>query len=139
MVAAVFPRPRFVWLRRDDVVAQGVSWWRAKGSGVWIHGQAEGSGETFDFAGIDAAVHRAREQAEDWQRWFSANGIGPLEVVYEQLVADPARIVRAILSFAGTDVPRDLVLTPRTRRQADAVSDEWIRRYRELASPAEAS
>jgi LPS sulfotransferase NodH len=139
LIAAVFPEPRFVWLRREDVVAQGVSWWRAKESGTWIHGQAGGSDEAFNFAGIDAAVRRAREQAEEWRRWFAASGIEPLEVVYEQLVADPAGIVRAILSLVAIDVPRDLVLTARTRRQADAVSEEWIRRYRELAARAEAS
>jgi LPS sulfotransferase NodH len=139
LIAAVFPEPRFVWLRREDVVAQGVSWWRAKESGAWIHGQARGSEETFDFAGIDAAVRLAREQTEEWLRWFAASGIEPLEVVYEQLVADPAKVVRAILSVVGIDAPRDLVLTARTRRQADAVSDEWIRRYRELSVRAEAS
>jgi LPS sulfotransferase NodH len=139
LIAAVFPEPRFVWLRREDVVAQGVSWWRAKGSGVWIHGESVTREETFDVAGIDTAVRRAREHAEDWRRWFVANGIEPLEVVYEQLVADPTGIVRAVLSLVGIDVPRDLVLTARTRRQADAVSEKWIRRYRELAARAGAS
>lgn len=139
LIAAVFPDPRFVWLRRQDVVAQGVSWWRAKGSGVWIHGKRGDTKRTFDFDGIDAAVRRAREQAEEWQRWFAANEIEPLEVVYEQLVADPVGIVGAILSFAGAAVPRELVLVPRTRRQADAVTDEWVRRYRELAERVEAS
>jgi LPS sulfotransferase NodH len=139
LVGAVFPEPRFVWLRRDDVVAQSVSLCRAKQSGVWFHGEGVGREETFDFAGIDAAVRTAREQAEEWRRWFAASGVEPLEVMYEQLVADPARAVRAILSFAGVDVPRNLVLTARTRRQADAVSEEWIRRYRELAVRVEGS
>jgi LPS sulfotransferase NodH len=35
-----------------------------------------------------------------------------------------------VLGFVGVDVPADLHVEPRTERQADAVNDEWIRRYR---------
>ena len=30
-----FPNPRFIWLRRNDKVRQGVSWWRAAVSDEW--------------------------------------------------------------------------------------------------------
>jgi len=135
LIAAVFPRPRYVWLRRQDVVAQAVSWWKATESGVWIG--AQGSGAEFDFDGIDEGVQKMREENDAWRRWFSSAGIEPLEVLYEQLDADAGPVVRDVLSFVGIDPPRDLTVTPRNARQSDAVNAEWIRRYRELAPDVE--
>ena len=133
LLEAVFPEPRFIWLRREDVLAQGVSWWRAKTTGAWFDHSRPHNEPAFDFNGIDTAVRWAQEQAEAWRGWFAANGIEPLQVVYEDLVADPGETVRRSLAFIGVDVPDDIAVEPQTRRQGDEVNDEWIRRYREIA------
>jgi LPS sulfotransferase NodH len=133
LIEAMFPHPRFVWLSRKDLVAQAVSWWRARQSGAWIASDEPRSDPFFDFEAIDAAVHRALEQAERWRRWFASERIEPLPIAYEDLVADPTRIVREVLAFAGIDAPADLVVKARITKQADSVSEEWIERYRSLA------
>ena len=56
-----------------------------------------------------------------------------LELTYEALVADPARVVEGTLGFLGVEVPETLVVSPGTKRQFDEVNEEWIRRYRELS------
>ena len=133
LISATFPDPHYVWLRRRDVVAQAVSWWKARQSGMWMGPRSGGRAE-FDFDGIDATVQRVRKEANDWQRWFSTNGIEPLKVSYEQLDGNPAAVVREILAFVGVDTAPDPTVNLRTVRQADAVNAEWIRRYREQAA-----
>src|SRR3954468_14537551 len=38
LLSALFPRLRYVWIFREDVVAQGVSWAKAELSGEWYTG-----------------------------------------------------------------------------------------------------
>jgi LPS sulfotransferase NodH len=133
LIADVLPRPRYVFVTRDDLVAQGVSWWKAKRTRVWHDDDEPLADAVFDYDAIDERVRLAREQTESWRRWFAANAVEPLPVVYEHLVNDPEAVARRSLSFLGADVVADRVLRTRTRRQADELNEQWIRRYRELA------
>ena len=133
VIEAVFPAPCFVWLTREDVLAQAVSWWKAMTTRKWTDGRPVRGEPTFDADGIAGRIRRIEEQTEAWRRWFEANRIEPLRVTYEQLTADPAAEVRRVLAFTGVSVQDDLIVEPRTERQADAVNEDWIRRYRELA------
>src|SRR5262249_49657623 len=83
--------------------------------------------------GITGRLRRIEADDRSWRRWFVANEIEPLHVVYEELAADPTGEVRRVLEHVGIDVPPDLVAVPRTERQADAVNTEWIERYRAAA------
>lgn len=133
LVEAVLPEPRYLWIRREDVVAQAVSWWRAKTTRVWLDDDRPLADPTFDFEAIDQRVRMAREQNAGWRQWFEENGIEACSVLYEELVADPGAVARRALAFLGVDVAGDLTAPPRTRRQADGLNEEWICRYRELA------
>ena len=133
LLEACFPRPRFLWLERRDVVAQGVSAWKLKTTGIWLSGRPARSEPWFDFEAIRESIAILDEQARAWGEWFAANEIDPLPLVYEDVVADPTAAVRAVLDFLGVAVPDELSVELATRRQADALSEEWIRRYRELA------
>jgi len=97
---------------------------------MWIDSDVSRCEPTFDFAGIDAAVRRTREQVESWRRWFEANRIEPLAVAYEDIVADPHRVVGEILSLAGVEIPPDLAVSARIGKQSDSLSETWIERYR---------
>jgi LPS sulfotransferase NodH len=133
LLEAVFPTPRFISLEREDVVAQAVSWWRAEASRVWVHGHAPEREPAFNFDEIHTREELAREWAEAWNRWFAAQGIEPFRVSYEEIVADMAGVTRRVLAFLGIDLPADASIEPGKKRQADALNEEWLRRYRELA------
>lgn len=133
VVEAVFPTPTFVWMTREDTIAQAVSWWKAMSTGRWTGTQAARAGAEYDEDGITGRLRRIEADDRSWRRWFGANEIEPLHVVYEELAADPTGEVRRVLEHIGVDVPPDLVVVPRTERQADAVNAEWIERYRAAA------
>jgi LPS sulfotransferase NodH len=133
VLEAIFPAPSYIWITREDTLAQGVSWWKAITSGKWTDGRPVTGEPTFDVDGISTRVRRIGEHTEAWRRWFGTNGIEPLRLTYEQLAADPSGTARRVLAFVGVDVPADFAVTPATEQQADAVNEDWIRRYRELA------
>ncbi len=136
LLETVFPGARFLWVRRGDVVAQAVSWWKAHQTGEWYAGAERGTGVTpaFDFDEIDRLVRELDAANGGWRRWFAENGIAPHAILYEELVRDKAGTARRALEFIGVEVPPGASIVERTSRQADAVNADWIRRYRALAA-----
>ncbi|MFI7127333.1 Stf0 family sulfotransferase [Nonomuraea sp. NPDC050153] len=133
LLERAFGRTRFVYLRRDDVLAQAVSWLRAEQTGIWeAGGDAEPGGQApgYDAAGIGELIERIGEHNAAWERWFASCGVRPHQVRYEDLDADQAGVTRGILAFLGLDLPEGRAITPGHRRQADELNAAWIERYR---------
>jgi trehalose 2-sulfotransferase len=136
VIRSVFPDPSFLWIRREDTVAQGISWARAAQTGKYAAHQGEAGEALFDFHFIDGLVQLARHQTGAWQRWFAAEAIEPFEVTYEGLCADVAGTIWDAIVFLGLEAlpGREIGPPPELTKQADALTDEWIARYRELAA-----
>jgi LPS sulfotransferase NodH len=132
VIEAVFPAPSYIWMTREDTLAQAVSWWKAITTGKWTDGRPVIGELRFDADGVAGRIRRIEEHNEAWRRWFAANGIEALHVVYEELEADPTATVRRVLDLLGVEVPQGFAVAHVTERQADAVNEDWIRRYREL-------
>ncbi|WP_280116813.1 aldehyde dehydrogenase family protein [Micromonospora echinofusca] len=137
-----FGRTRFVFVRRDDVVAQAVSWLRAEQTGTWYlggNGEISGGGGTGRTPVFDAeAVHRFVEVIGEhnaaWESWFAAVGAQPHVVRYEELDDDSGAVVAGVLAFLGLALLPGRVVTPYHRRQADELNRRWIARYRAWAA-----
>lgn len=129
VIEAVFPSPRYVWMTREDTVAQAVSWWKAMTTGKWTDGRPVTGEPRFDADAISGRVRRIEEHDEAWRNFFTANRVEPLRITYEQLAADPDGEARRVLGFLGVDVPAGLEIAAVTERQADAVNDDWVRRF----------
>jgi LPS sulfotransferase NodH len=136
VLEAVFPRPRFVFTSRRDVVAQAVSWWKAHQTGEFYVGDPRSTGATprFDYDEIHALVGEIVEGTEMWRRWFVSNDIEPFAVAYEDLVADKMGITRTVLRFLGIEAPARRSVEETTMKQADEVNSEWIAQYHEIAT-----
>ena len=133
-----FPNLRCLWIWREDVVAQAVSWAKALQTNLWAAGDGQPASATrFDFAQIDGLVRAANEGRAGWRRWFDAHDLEPMGIRYEDLVADMRGTTRRALEFLGTDGPADLPIRTRSARQSDALNHEWAARYRALAAPTE--
>jgi LPS sulfotransferase NodH len=132
LLEGTFPGLRFVWIWREDVVAQAVSFAKAKQTDQWtdLAPRRPDRVARFDFAEIDRLVGEIEEQNAAWRRWFRANGITPFDVRYEDLVADMEGVTRRLLEFLGVAAPGDMAIEPRHARQADSVNAEWAARYR---------
>lgn len=133
-----FGDTRFVYLQRENVLAQAVSWFRAEQTGVWHEtGQSKSdSGEQaaqFDFDGINELVHVIGEHNKAWRRWFTTIGIQPYPVRYEDLDSDPIGTTLDILDFLNLDLPSNRTINARNIRLADELSAQWMDQYRVAA------
>jgi len=105
LLRCALPDLRFVWIRREDEVRQPVSWWRAGSTNHYV-APADGTSTPtpeYDKATLDGFVVLVRAGNAGWAAWFEQHGIEPLEVVYEDMVADLAGTVRDVLTFLDVD------------------------------------
>ena len=135
-----FGHTDFIYLHRDDVLAQAVSWHRAEQTNVWHQTDQEESKQAgqeprFDFDQICKFVQMIEEHNSAWRAWFDSVGIQPYMVRYEDLDADPVGVACEILDFLGLKLPTGRLIKTRQRRLADELNTQWIARY--LAELAE--
>ena len=102
LVAAVFLEPRYLWITRDDVVAQAVSWWRAKTARAWEDDDLPVADAVFDYGEIDRLVGlRGRGRTPHGRLGSRRTGLAPLHITYEELVVGPAAVARCLLVHLG--------------------------------------
>ena len=137
LLTRAFGRTRFVYLNRDDVLAQAVSWLRAEQTGTWSVGSSEATGQapSFDPDRIGELIRMVNEHNAAWERWFGSFGIHPYRVRYEELEADMSAVTRGILDFLGLELPAGRSIVPQHQRQADELNRQWVARYSTSAAP----
>ena len=135
LLRSAFPRLRCIQLTREDKLRQAVSKARAMQTNLWIaaKGKKITGAPQFDPALIAQCEQAATRAEEMWAEFFQRNDIEPLAVTYEELCRNYPATVARILDFLQIRPPRGFELgPPRTIRQADAITEEWVRRYAEL-------
>ena len=130
-----FGHTRFVYLKRDDVLAQAVSWYRAEQTNVWFEIDQSESEQPeqepcFDFDQICKLVQVIDGHNAAWRAWFASVGIQPHLVRYEDLAADPIGVTCGILDFLKLELPPGRKIQTRHRRLANELNAQWIDRYR---------
>lgn len=120
----------FVHLHRDDIERQAVSWARAEQTGFWQHGDLASTEPRFDLDQIDELVTTIDQHNAAWRTWFIDQGVEPLTVTYESVVATPRDTVLGVLDALGVRLPDGWSPASPHQRQADAINEEWLQRYR---------
>lgn len=135
LLAGAFGLVRFVHLRRENTLAQAVSWARAEQTNYWHPGDAATPGHRpcFDYEQIRGLVETIDSQNAAWRDWFAAIDVRPHVVSYEALIADPAGVTHEILDFLGLELPDDHPIASGHQRQADEINDDWMARCRAIA------
>lgn len=121
---------RWIAITREDHVAQAVSWARALQTGAWASWQRPWRAPVYDARLIRSRLEAIAVAERGWGAFFSAWGIEPLRITYEELVADREATLRKALRFLDVEPPATLPLAS-SARQADAITAEWIARFRE--------
>ena len=129
-----FPALHFIWIWREDTVAQAVSFSRALQTNEWTVGDRRQpvSEPHFDFGQIHSLLSLVRDQNHAWRRWFATNGISPFPLRYEDLVQDMSGVTLDVLAFLGVTPPSGCAVEPHHGKQADTISAEWVARYRAM-------
>jgi LPS sulfotransferase NodH len=134
-----FRATHFLWLRRRNKIAQGISYYRAIHSDIWrvrngaaAQARTNGSSVPFNFDEIDRHVRLGEEFDRQWLDFFNRRKLKALVLVYEDLIASYEKTLRGVwqyLRMAG-DLPS--IPPIRLEKQADTISSEWEQEYRRL-------
>jgi LPS sulfotransferase NodH len=133
LLTRAFGSLRFLHLRREDRIAQAVSWARAEQTHRWHPGERVvpgGSAPHFDRDLIAGLVDTIEEHEAAWRTWFADHGVTPHEITYEDLAADPVGTTHAVLDVLGLVLPAGGTITVHDRRQADDLNADWVARFR---------
>ena len=137
LLAAVFCKPKYIWMRRRNHVEQAVSWAMACQTGIWSQKAEEKSHPRavpkFDFKVIDEWCNRIAAHDEGWANYFRENQIEPLVLFYEDIVVSHRTAAERVLEFLELPFPPALEIPPpAVEKQANQISREWAACYRKL-------
>jgi LPS sulfotransferase NodH len=134
-----FSTVRYIWLRRRNKIAQGISHFKASRTSVWELPAVpqppplrRPTSVDFDLRSIDNCVKWAQIYDNEWEAYFQRRHITPMQLFYEDLSSAYNRSLRAVLGFL--DIP-DVGLpdtVPQLKRLADETSAKWEQQYRAL-------
>jgi len=136
LISTVFPNTRYIWLSRRDRVRQAISYCRAIQTHVWfdIEGDPQPSGNhplpIYDPAEISRCESILKDQEAVWQDYFQESGLLPFRLYYEDLAANYENTVIEVLRYIGIEDANSITINPpRFKKQADAITEDWVRRY----------
>jgi LPS sulfotransferase NodH len=143
-LAGEFPRQihawRFVFLTRRNLVRQAISLLVAQQTRSFAAWQAPTTtlrSEDYSASGIAGAIDNIVAGNGWWEKFFATYGIEPRRVTYEDLVADPATVVRSVARHCGlSDEKAAAPRHPPLTRQSTMLNEEWERRFRADAMTA---
>jgi LPS sulfotransferase NodH len=124
------PGLRFVHLKRRDLLGQAISFVRAIQTDQFRSTEGMRGEPVYDAAAIAGHLARLADNESRWRRYFARNGLEPLWLTYEALVADPAAAVEAVAAHVGCPdaaVPDLGQVTVSVQR--DEASEEWRGRF----------
>jgi LPS sulfotransferase NodH len=132
--ASVFPGLRVVHIIREDRLRQAVSWLRAAEDGVWLVSADEPAQPqhepVFQYDVIAGMMDLIAQGEAAWLDLYQKLDVEPLVVVYEEFsnASGYESTVRRVLEHLDLDYTIEIP-SPRTMRQADHISDEWVDRF----------
>ena len=137
LIQQIFGRVRFVYVKRNNTVAQAVSLVKALQNNVWhISNERDDSKNAsqaelyYDFEEIDRNVKEIKEHNEEWNKWFSRNNITPYEVIYEDLIDNQSETTMDILKYLEITLPEEKIQTRASNKKlSDNINSDWINRY----------
>ena len=103
---AILARAHFVYLTRGDLLAQAISRYRSNAAGI-AHarkGEKTEGQAPYSFAAISSHLDHLTRMMASYEKAFAMLGIHPLRITYEQITAEPGKVVRDIARLAGVGI-----------------------------------
>jgi LPS sulfotransferase NodH len=130
LLQTILPNPTFVHLTRRDRVRQAVSAFVAAETSVFRSFSSDDPrarrAVVYQYEGILRQLAAADYGNARWQAFFSALGVEPYRLAYEDLASGFEAAIGSVLAHLGHPGPPR---APRMHRQATAQSEEFILRF----------
>ncbi|WP_417666827.1 Stf0 family sulfotransferase [Roseibium sp.] len=137
-MTTAFGKTLFIYLSRDDKVAQAISFVKAQQTGLW-HKAPDGrelerlsppSEPVYDFKRLRETYETFLSNELEWRDWFDRENINPITLTYEALSKDPTGATCEIVSAIGLDPHGCRHVRPGTAQLSDKTSQDWAERFR---------
>lgn len=121
----------FVHITRKDLIAQAVSYAIAHQSREWSSLHTIEAKPSYDGNLISNALNDIMSQTLQWQRFFSVNGISPIQIIYEDFLENPNLTCQEICHAMNVTTHHDFSITKSPlKKQSTNLNIEWITRYK---------
>jgi LPS sulfotransferase NodH len=126
----LLPNLHFVYLTRDDLLGQAISWARALQTEQYRSTQPAKRLAVYDADLIRSRLMMIVRECAQWEAFFARTGIEPLRIVYERFLEDRSSYMGRVANLVAVENPVvdqrkvDLVI------QRDAVTEQWKQRFR---------
>jgi LPS sulfotransferase NodH len=129
--ASRLPGLRFIHLERRDLLGQAISRVRADQTGQFrAYPQVQRSSARYSRAAISRRLNEIVVGQARWRLFFSVNGVVPLLLLYEQIVADPSAAAKQVAEFLEEPLPDPFTAAKVDLQiQRDDLTEEWRRRF----------
>ena len=137
VMRTLFPRgggARVVQLRRRDRTAHAISYARALLSGIWRKEQEPDDRPEPEYSSeaVSRAARLVEQQEGAWQAMCRDLRIDPLEICYEDVLADPEGAIGTVADYLGVRIdPAATVAVPAIERQSQKGARAWAERHAE--------
>jgi len=134
---AVFGHTLFIHLTRQNKLDQAISRVKATQSGLW-HKAADGTELerlsspqelVYDAAEIERHLEKLIAWDEAWKVWFTQEKIDPVLITYDEISANPTKVLESILGQLGLKPALAHGITPQVAKLADATNRKWATRF----------
>lgn len=135
LVCKVFPNPTYIYLTRTDKARQAVSLYKAIHMDVWwqFEGDAEERSAFFtqepDLSEINEIESTLIAHESCWRKYFARNNIRVLTITYEEMAERYEATIVKVLRFLDIPVAPSGIKSPRLKKQANLMSEEWVRKF----------
>lgn len=128
--ATRLPNLSFVFLRRYDLLGQALSQARARQTLQWTSFHEPTREAVYDGVLIRERLLEIMRHNARWEFYFARNGIRPINLYYEDLLADPAPAIGAIARAVGLSGEITIDMSAiYIRIQRTQETEEWRARF----------
>ncbi len=136
-----FPNLRYIWITRRDKVRQAVSWLKFLQGNAWYWEDEEPQeikNLEFKPGVMKEFIVQTASHETAWLEFFRKNEIHPYIVVYEDFVAAYEKTAKEIIEFLKIPHREEITFSKRKlKKQADALTEEWMQKYLEMFANTE--
>jgi LPS sulfotransferase NodH len=129
VIAAWYPRTRYLYLTRADKARQAASWYLGRQSGSALVGGAERPGHPPDFQEVRWIETLIARQEKAWESYFQLHAIGAHRIEYEALLERPEETVAEILGWLRLPDSPARAWSGEVHRQRQAEPAAWLPDY----------
>jgi LPS sulfotransferase NodH len=130
-IHSAFDNLKFVYLEREDKIAQAISMHKASLLKQWTSNQDKKGNLDYSDQHISECLNIARKSNKLWQEWFLENEITPVKISFEQLLGNTKTVLSRIAEHLGAelgDIDDDLSKGV-IQSQNDEINAAWKKKY----------